>query len=269
MINVLFLGEIVGRCGIASLKSSLNKIKDRHSVDYTIINGDGMTNGYGIGKAHSIQLGKLGVDLICGGEKLFYKIDMVEFISHSSFILRPLNYPPQCPGKSVKNITVKNTPILVINLQGNSSFKQSIQNSFVAIDSFLKKVEGNPIILVYYHAATTAEKATMFHFLDGKVAAVISTHNKVLTSDETVSSNGTAFISDNGRVGSFMSVGGFLPETEILKYRKQIPLRSKESWLEGRVQGVVVTLDEEKKIATKITVIDEKFDVVKPLEKDA
>ena len=63
MTNILFLGELVGRCGISSLKAGLAGIKTKYSVDYTIINGEGMTNGYGIGKQHSMQLGKLGIRL--------------------------------------------------------------------------------------------------------------------------------------------------------------------------------------------------------------
>ncbi len=266
MINILFLGEIVGRCGGNALRKDLSRIKKQYNVDYTIVNGEGMTNGYGIQKAHATMLGKYGVDLITGGEKLFYKQDMVEFMSHCSFILRPLNYPPQCPGRSVKNISIKETPFLVINLQGNSSMKQSIQNAFVAIDNFLKKVEENPIILLTYHAATTAEKATMLHYLDGRVQAVIGTHTKVLTSDERITDNGTAFISDIGRVGSFKSVGGFDPETEIKKYRKQIPLRSREAWLDPRIQGVCVSIDEVTHKAVSITIVDESVDITKPMD---
>ena len=268
MVNILFLGEIVGRCGIGALKNGLGTIKTKYDVDYTVINGEGMTNGYGIGKAHSVQLGKLGVDLVTGGEKLFYKPDMVEFMQHCSFILRPLNYPPMCPGKSVKNISVRDAQILVINLLGNSSMKIAVQNAFVAIDSFLKKVENNPIILLVYHASTTAEKATMLHYLDGRVQGVICTHTKVLTADETVTDKGTAFISDIGRVGSFMSVGGFDSETEIRKYRRQIPIRSREAWLDPRIQGVVVTVDEEAHRAVKIQIVDEPVTVEKPQEKE-
>lgn len=268
MVKILFLGEIVGRCGGNSLKSDLAKIKSKYSVDYTIVNAEGMTNGYGLGKAHATMLGKYGVDLITGGEKLFYKPDMVEFIPHCSFILRPLNYPPLCPGKSVKNITLNDTPFLIINLQGNSSMKVALQNAFVSIDGFLKKVEGNPVILVVYHAATTAEKATMLHFLDGRVQAVIGTHTKVLTSDETVTENGTAFISDIGRVGSFMSVGGFDTETEIKKYRRQIPIRSREAWADPRIQGVVVTIDEKEHKAVSIEIVDESVNITKPEDKE-
>ena len=269
MLNILFLGEIVGRCGGNALRAGLGRIKTEYDIDYTIVNGEGMTNGYGIGKAHSVLLGKSGVDLVTGGEKLFYKPDMVEFMGHCSFVLRPLNYPPLCPGKSVKNVTLKDTQLLIINLQGNSSMRQSIQNAFVSIDGFLKKVEGDPVILVVYHASTTAEKATMLHYLDGRVQGVICTHTKVLTSDETVTEKGTAFISDIGRIGSYMSVGGFDPETEIKKYRYQIPLRSREAWLDPRIQGVVVSIDETTKKAVSIKVIDEKVNVVKPQEKDS
>lgn len=268
MINILFLGEIVGRCGGNALRKDLARIKTQYNVDYTIANGEGVTNGYGIQKAHAVMLGKFGIDLITGGEKLFFKQDMVEFMSHCSFVLRPMNYPPQCPGKSIKNVSIKETPILVINLQGNSAMRQSIQNAFVAIDNFLKKVEENPVILLVYHAATTAEKATMLHYLDGRVQAVIGTHTKVLTSDERVTEKGTAFISDIGRVGSFKSVGGFDPETEIKKYRRQIPQRSREAWLDPRIQGVVVSIDEETHKAVSITVVDECVDVTRPLDKE-
>lgn len=268
MLNILFLGEIVGRCGGNTLKAGLSEIKTKYKVDYTIANGEGMTNGYGLGKAHATMLGKYGVDLITGGEKLFYKPDMVEFMNHCSFILRPLNYPPLCPGKAIKNITLNDTQFLIINLQGNSSLRQAVQNSFVAIDSFLKKIEGNPIILLEYHAATTAEKATMLHFLDGRVQAVIGTHSKVLTNDYRVTDKGTAFISDIGRVGSFMSVGGFDSETEIKKYRSQIPYRSREGWDDPRIQGVVVTIDETEHKAVSITVVNESFNVDKPQDKE-
>ena len=139
MTNILFLGELVGRCGISSLKAGLAGIKTKYSVDYTIINGEGMTNGYGIGKQHSMQLGKLGIDLTTGGEKMFYKPDFVEFMQKCSFVLRPLNYPPQCPGKGAKNVTINKSQFLIINLQGHSGMKQSIQNAFVTMESFLKK----------------------------------------------------------------------------------------------------------------------------------
>lgn len=266
MIKMLFLGEIVGRAGIAAVKKGLVRIKRDHSIDYTVANAEGVTNGFGLGKAHSLQLFKMGIDLLTGAEKLFYKIDMVEFLPKASFIIRPMNYPLQTPGRSVKNITINDKKIVIVNLQGNSDMRQNIQNAFISIDGFLKKVEEDTIVLVLFHASTTAEKATMLHYLDGKVAAVIGTHTKVLSADQFVTDAGTGYISDNGRVGSFMSVGGFDPEVEINKLKSQIPARSKECWEHGIIEGVVVEIDEERGRCVAITPIKEKVDIERPKE---
>lgn len=272
MANILILGEIVGRAGIGALKNGLRDIKDKYSIDYTIANAEGATNGFGLGKAHAIQLGKIGIDLITGGEKLFFKPDLVEFIPKNGFMIRPLNYPPQTPGKSTKSIMINGKRYLVISLQGNSLLnRQNLQNAFISIDGYLRKVSDeadHPAVIVIFHAATTAEKATMFHFLDGRAAAVIGTHTKVMTADQCISENGTAYISDNGRVGSFMSVGGFSPDVEIHKFLSQIPERSREAWDDVRMQGVIVTINHDTGMATAIKTINEQVNAARPEVKE-
>ena len=268
MIKILFLGEVTGRPGITALKNGLQTLKTEYDIDYTIANGEGMTNGFGIGKAHALQLGKLGVDTITGAEKLFYKIDMVDFAPKAGFILRPANYPPLCPGHGYRHVTIKEKKFAIINLQGNSNFpRQNIQNAFFSADGILKKIkETNPdeIPLVIFHAATTAEKRTMKFYLDGRAAAVIGTHTKVLTADETVSEKGTAYITDIGRVGSFMSAGGFDPEVEIKKLRSQLPIRSSECWDDGTIQGAVVSIDEGTGQSVSIERVMRHIDIRKP-----
>ncbi len=267
MIRILFLGEIVGRPGIASIKKALVGLKEKYSIDYTIANGEGTTNGFGLGVAHAIQLSKLGVDLITGGEKIFFKVDMVDFIAKTGFILRPLNYPPASPGRGIKNINIKGKDIIVINLIGQSGLSRlSVNNPFVTIENFLKKTTGSPIVLIQFHASTTAEKTTMLHFLDGKASAIIGTHTKALTSDATVTEKGTAYITDNGRVGSLMSVGGLDPESEIKKHKSQIPERSKEWWSDPVIQAVIVDIDEESGKALSIETINEHIEVDRPKE---
>lgn len=80
-ISVLFLGEIVGRPGIQCVKEALRQLRTEKSIDLVIANAEGATGGFGIGRAHSMQLLKLGIDVITGGEKIYYKKDMVEFIA--------------------------------------------------------------------------------------------------------------------------------------------------------------------------------------------
>ena len=254
MARILFLGEITGRPGITALRKGLSSLKTEYGIDYTIANGEGMTNGFGIGKIHSIQLGKMGVDLITGAEKLFYKIDMVEFIPKAGFIIRPVNYPAACPGHGIKHAVINNRKFMIVNLQGNSEFpRQSLQNAFYSIDSLLRKCEENAdkeIPIVIFHAAT-----------------VIGTHTKVLTADEMVTEKGTAYITDTGRVGSFLSVSGFDPETEIRKLRSQLPVRSQECWNDGIIEGAVVEIDEETGKAIKIERVAKHIAIEKPEDK--
>ena len=269
MIKILFLGEVTGRPGITAVKNGLQALKTEYSIDYTIANGEGMTNGFGIGKAHSLQLGKLGVDTITGAEKLFYKIDMVDFVPKAGFILRPANYPPLCPGHGYRHVVIGSRKFAIVNIQGNSNFpRQNIQNAAIIISGIiLKKLkETNPeeIPIIIFHAATTAEKKTMKFYLDGRAAAVIGTHTKVLTADECVTEKGTAYITDIGRVGSFMSAGGFEPEGEIRKLRSQLPIRSMECWNDGVIQGVVVGIDEESGKAVSIDRIMKHVDIKRP-----
>ena len=266
MINLLFLGEIVGRAGIQALKNGLPKIKEKYEIDYTMINAEGMTNGYGIGKMHSLQLGKLGIDLSLGGEKLFYKIDMVEHIKKASYMLRPYNMPPDCPGRGYRIVNIKDKKFLIANLIGNSDFsKLNAQNAFLAAESLRKKAEEeNATLIINFHAATTAEKKTMKFFLDGRCSAVIGTHSKVITADETVSEKGTAYITDTGRVGSFISAGGFDPEEEIRKLKSQLPVRSQECWNDGIIEGVVVSIDEETGKALSISRIMKHVEIKRP-----
>ena len=271
MVRILFLGEITGRPGITAVKKGLPELKRKYSIDYTVANGEGATGGFGIGRATAIQLSKMGIDLLTGGEKLFFKIDMVEFIQKAGFVLRPANYPIQCPGRSYRIVSLKDRKFAFINLQGNSMFpRQSIQNAFTSIESLLKKLqEKEPVIpVIQFHAATTAEKKTMRFFLDGKATALIGTHSKVITADEMVTDNGLAYITDNGRVGSSLSVGGFASETEIRKIRSQIPVRSQECWDGGIIEGVLVDIDEETGKAAAIQRIMEHLEIEPPVKND-
>jgi Uncharacterized protein conserved in bacteria len=268
MINVLVLGEIVGRAGIQTLKKLLPEVKKEYAVDYTIANGEGTTNGFGLGKAHALQLQKIGVNLIMGGEKIFFKQDMVEFLSKTNFILRPANFPQETPGRGLKHVQLGDRTFCFINLIGNSELPRiSVQNAFSAAKSLMTKLKDDgEIPFVVFHAVPTAEKATMAHFLSTDAAAVIGTHTKVMSADAFIIGGRTACISDNGRVGAKFSVGGFNPGEEIKKFMTGLPLRSQESWNGGMLNGVVVSVDTETGCATKIIPITKETEIERPAQ---
>ena len=255
-MRILFLGEIVGRAGIHAVKSGLKELKELHKVDYVVANAEGATNGFGIGRNHAIQLQKLGINLLTTGEKTYYKIDMVEHISKNPYIIRPANYPQGNPGRGYKIAEINGIKVAFINLLGNAEFPRThLSNPFIMINALLEKIHAEtPIIFLQFHASTTAEKATMAYHINGRATAMIGTHSKVLTADPRILSGGTAMITDNGRCGSTLSVGGFEAKTEIAKFLSQVPNRSKESWTEIELQGVVVEVADEGKAISIMTV---------------
>jgi len=106
-MRILYIAEIVSRPGIHAVKKLLPSIRKDREIDFVIANGDAVTGGYGIGKNHSIQLRKLGVDVITGGDQIFYKKDMVEHIEHAPYVLRPANLLPDTPGRGWRHYTVR------------------------------------------------------------------------------------------------------------------------------------------------------------------
>jgi metallophosphoesterase (TIGR00282 family) len=244
-VKILFIGEIVGKSGVFCIKKLLPAIRNEHKIDFVIANGEGATGGYGIGKNHSIYLHKLGIDSITSGECIYYKRDMVDHIKKSPYILRPVNYPYDNPGRGWMIYERENFKVAVINILGQAGFERiHLSNPFLLLPEIVNKVsQQTNIVVVDYHASTTAEKNSMFLFMDGKVSAIFGTHTKALSADERVLPGGTAVITDAGRTGSIDSVGGLDPEIEIRKFVTQIPEYSKECWEGLELQGAVVEID--------------------------
>lgn len=243
-MKILFLGEIVGRAGLFAVRNLLKDYKKEKGVDLVIANAEGTTSGFGLGVQHAMTLFKYGVDVITGGEKLFFKLDMQEFISRKDRILRPANYPEGVPGRGIKYLTVGDRKVFIINLLGTADMLSThLSNPFLLAENLVDRaLAETPFILVQFHASTTAEKAALGYDLNGKASAVIGTHCKVLSADARILDKGTAYISDNGRTGSFMSVGGFKPANEVQKMVNATFVRSFEWFDDCRMQGVLVTL---------------------------
>lgn len=245
-LRVLYLGEIVGKSGVFCVKQLLPVIRKERAIDFIIANGEGATGGFGIGKNHSIYLHKLGVDVLTSGECIYYKKDMVEHLPKAPYILRPANYPHGNPGRGWMVYTRDDWKIAVVCILGQAGFQRvHLQNPFLLLADIVERIrQETPVIIVDFHAATTAEKTTMFYYMDGKVSAVIGSHTKALTADERVLPGGTAVINSAGRTGSLLSVGGLDPEIEIRKFLTQIHEHSREAWPQLEAQGVVLEVAE-------------------------
>ena len=268
-MRVLFLGEIVGRCGIGVIKNALKKYRADNGVDLVVANGEGATGGYGLGFQNALTLQHMGIDILTMGEKSFFKIDMVEGIAKRSSILRPANYPESVPGRGIRFVQVGDSKVCVINTLGMCNFNNPhLNNPFLTAQSFVEKAkEETPIILYVYHASATAEKMSMGMLLQGKASAVVGTHSKAQTADAQILGGYTAYITDLGRCGASESVGGFSPDNEIRKFRTQVMVRSQESWAKPQMQGLLVDIDAETGRATSATAVRLDVDVQIPQPK--
>ena len=248
--RVLYIGEIVGKAGIFCVKKLLPELKKERGIDFVIANGEGATGGFGLGKNHSIYLHKMGVDVITGGEKIYYKKDLVPHMAKAPYLLRPANYPPGNPGRGWRIYTSgEEKKLAVVCLLGQSGFTRvHLSNPFTFLPDIVSRLKDEArCILLDFHAATTAEKQTMFYHADGQVSAVIGSHSKVQTADDRILPGGTGVICDAGRTGSQNSVGGLDPEIEINKFLLQIPERSRDAWENLELQGVLVEMDDDGK----------------------
>lgn len=252
-LRVLFIAEIVGKAGVYCVKSALPELRKECEIDFVVANADGATGGYGIGKNHAIYLRKLGVDVITGGDQIYFKKDMVPYIESSFSILRPANFSPAAPGRGWRIFNAGEERVAVISLLGQSGFDRvHASNPFTYLPELAAKARREtPYVIVDFHALTTAEKSTLFHRTDGSVSAIIGTGTRVRTNDAKIMAGGTAVISDSGRTGSYNSVAGLDAGPEIRKFISSMPERSADAWGTLQLQGVILEIGPDGK-ATRI-----------------
>lgn len=244
---ILYLAEIVGKPGIFAVKSLLGKLKKELGADFVVANGDGTTGGFGLGKNHAFYLHKLGINALTAGDFSLSKKDLQPVLGTLPFLLRPANLPSGAPGRGWRFFEAAGQKLAVISLLGQAGFSRTHgSNPFTLLDSLLEKIRPETkTILVDFHASATAEKQTFFFHAAGRVSAVIGSHGRIQTADEKILPGGTAILTDAGRCGSTVSVGGFAPGPEITRYLTGVPGRSEETWAGLEVQGVLIETNAE------------------------
>ena len=66
-MNVLFIGDIVGKIGRDIVYSMIEKITSENAIDFIIANGENATHGKGLTEAHFNELLDSGIDVITLG----------------------------------------------------------------------------------------------------------------------------------------------------------------------------------------------------------
>jgi len=258
MLTVLFLGDIVGEPGRNAVIARLPELKEKHALDFIIVNGENAAGGRGITGKITIDLLRAGVSVVTTGDHIWDQKDIIAFLGLEPRLLRPLNYPEGAPGSGSIVLETPKGKIGVISVQARTFMQPILENPFRAVEGTVKKMrEETSNIVVDAHGETTSEKIALGRFLDGKVSAVIGTHTHVQTADEQIFPGGTAFMCDAGMCGPVNSILGRKIEPIMNRFISNLPASFPVAGGEVRLHGALIEIDESTGRAARITRIDE------------
>jgi 2',3'-cyclic-nucleotide 2'-phosphodiesterase len=252
-LNILCVGDIVGRPGRRILADKLLPLIKEHGIDCVIANAENAAGGSGLTPQIYEKLLKYGVNIITLGDHTYRKREIVETLERADNIVRPANLSPCAAGKDFAIYqTGKGTTVAVVSLIGRI-FMKPADCPYAAIDKILPSLKQKvDIIVVEMHAEATSEKVAMGYYLDGKVSAVVGTHTHIATADEQILPKGTAYITDIGMTGPHDSVLGRKTENVIKAFRTQMPFPFEVATGDNRIDAVLIRLDTATKMAESI-----------------
>lgn len=248
-MRILFIGDVVGRPGREVLENNLAALEDEFCIDFTIVNGENASGGFGMDmKAYNL-ITSAGADAITLGNHTFDNRKIFDFIGEKDNIIRPLNYTLKAPGLGVRKFSLKNGENLaVINLLGRAYSNISLDCPFKKTEDLLKELPlKDTAVFVDFHGDATSEKVCFGHYFDGRVSAVCGTHTHIQTADEKILPRGTAYITDAGMTGAYDSCLGMTKDASISRFFSLVRLPMKPAPGERQINGVVISLDEEYK----------------------
>ncbi len=226
-LKILLVGDVVGSSGCDTFQRYVHLVKDKYKIDAIIVNGE---NSAGDGRGITVKgmnfFKHNKVDIVTSGNHIWAKREIYQYLNENKDLLRPANFPSECPGTGVTTFTVGHFTVGVMNLQGRIFMREQVSCPFKAADTALTYLKSRTnIILVDFHAETTAEKLALGYYLNGRVSAVVGTHTHVQTADSRILDRGTAYLTDLGMVGALNSMIGMQKDSIIHSLITQMPVR--------------------------------------------
>ena len=253
-MNILVIGDVVGKPGVEAVKKNLHHLKKENDVNLTIVNGENSADGMGITRNILNDLYQAGADVITMGNHTWGKKDIFSFIDEEKNLIRPANYAEGLPGHGSTVVEVNHKKVGIIDLIGRVNTGGSYDSPFEIADKEIEKMKSNgvEIIIVEIHAEATAEKIALAYYLKEKVNLIYGTHTHVQTADEKIYDTGMGYITDIGMTGPKNSIIGMEPSVALKRFLTQIPERYMCAQGDVILNGILVQLDEDTNKVSKI-----------------
>lgn len=260
-MKLLFLGDVVGKCGREIIRNTLPTLKTQLKPDFVIINGENASGGNGINQRDCNLLLESGADIITSGNHIWDRNETIPLLDGKLPLLRPHNFPASAPGTGFKVIeSAKGYKLLVINLQAQLFMPQNVDDPFAAADKILEQYilkRNIDAIFLDFHGEASAEKMAMGHHLDGRISMIVGTHTHVPTADSQILPKGTAYQTDAGMCGDYHSVIGFQPDIALKRFvtKRKVFERPTVATGEATLCGTFVKTNDKSGLATAIHAI--------------
>jgi metallophosphoesterase (TIGR00282 family) len=252
-LNILCIGDIVGRPGRRIVAEKLKSLVRERAVDCVIANAENAAGGSGLTPQIYDKLLRYGVNLITLGDHTYRKRDIIETLETADNIARPANFSEHAAGKGHAIYKTSKGPIVAVVALIGRLFMKPAECPYNAADKILPKLQQQAdIIVVDFHAEATSEKIAMGYHLDGRVSLCFGTHTHVVTADERILPRGTAYITDIGMTGSHDSVLGRKSKSVLKSFRTQMPVPFEIATGDVKINAILVTIDDNTKQAERI-----------------
>jgi metallophosphoesterase (TIGR00282 family) len=243
-MRILFIGDIVGAPGRRIVLERLQDIVVNEQIDLVIANGENAASGFGITPRLCEELLSAGIEVLSGGNHIWDRKEILDFITREPRLLRPANFPAASPGSGLFcGMSRIGIPYAVLCLQGRI-FMVANDDPFSVADRELARIPPETkVIIADIHAEATSEKRAMGWYLDGRVSAVIGTHTHVATSDDQILPGGTAYITDVGMTGPHESIIGMEKAAVIKRFLDGMPIRYEVATGDIQMNALFIEVD--------------------------
>lgn len=269
-LNILCIGDVVGRPGRRVLADKLRSVINERGIDCVVVNAENAAGGSGLTPQIYEKLLHYGVNLITLGDHAFRKRDIIETLEKATNIVRPANFSEHAAGRCIGTYQTSKGPTVGVLALIGRLFMKPADCPYTAADRWIPKLQQQAdIIVVDFHAEATSEKIAMGYHLDGRASVCFGTHTHVATADETILPKGCAYITDVGMTAAHDSVLGRKTQAVLKSFRTQMPIPFEVATGDVRMNGVVVTVDSNTKRAERIERICVKSEVQDETHYDA
>lgn len=264
-INIMFLGDIVGRPGRWAVKNYIASLGE-DKPEFIIANAENASHGFGLTKKNYNELIEAGIDCFTSGNHIWDKREIFEYISDAQRLVRPINYPRGTHGQGYRIIEKDGYKVGVINILGRT-FMGIVDSPWEEVEKIIEEIKREtPIVIIDIHAEASAEKICMAkYFAKMGVSGVFGTHTHVQTADERIYEDCCAYITDAGFCGDSEGVIGMNYEVSLRRLMNSMPERLDVAASgNNQVNGVIVSIDKLtgraetiKRINVKINISEE------------